>query len=418
MYFIYRLLRLLMYPFLNFIIPTFSKSLKERINFENVEIKKDDFEFTFEVSSEGELEQVKVPMLYLLDKGKKIELLYCSPSVKLKCQELENQYENLYVRPLAIISFFPFGKNYYSKLPQGKIFVMCRYDFFPELMHYSYSHPSVLLSASAQNYGKKSFLIKKYLKYCYRHFNYIIAATKNDQDLFKEINPQSEIMTFDFRSLSIKERQLRASSTIGKKSSALLESFIPYISSNKSIIFGSFWNDEYPLLSKDLTSQYIPVLAPHKLSSEETNQLKAIARNNGDSLYLIEADTTAPEIETMIKEFEKSPGVWVITIKGILCELYTYFNYAYVGGGFGVSVHSVLEPFMANCHVFFGPVHHRSSEKIAIETIDINRVHPLGKMSDFYSYLNESGLKSSLGSPSQVEELNIKYKQILKWLDW
>src|SRR5690606_14635757 len=53
---------------------------------------------------------------------------------------------------------------------------------------------------------------------------------------------------------------------------------------------------------------------------------------------------------------------WLLEQPGRLLELYPQFNFAYVGGGFGRSIHSVLEPLLAGCWSVCGPRIHRSTE--------------------------------------------------------
>jgi 3-deoxy-D-manno-octulosonic-acid transferase len=56
-----------------------------------------------------------------------------------------------------------------------------------------------------------------------------------------------------------------------------------------------------------------------------------------------------------------------MNLKGVLCEIYTSFEYAFVGGGHGVSVHSLLEPYLGGSIVFCGPRVHRSTEYTLIK---------------------------------------------------
>ncbi|MCH8328565.1 MAG: hypothetical protein IID15_08610 [Candidatus Marinimicrobia bacterium] len=54
--------------------------------------------------------------------------------------------------------------------------------------------------------------------------------------------------------------------------------------------------------------------------------------------------------------------VLVVDGVGYLAELYYHGVIAYVGGGFGVHIHNVMEPAIASVPVFFGPRHNKSDE--------------------------------------------------------
>jgi 3-deoxy-D-manno-octulosonic-acid transferase len=64
--------------------------------------------------------------------------------------------------------------------------------------------------------------------------------------------------------------------------------------------------------------------------------------------------------------------VILINLKGVLCELYSQVGHVYVGGGFGRSVHSVMEPFVAGARVYCGPKVYRSTEVEAIQALGGN----------------------------------------------
>ena len=49
------------------------------------------------------------------------------------------------------------------------------------------------------------------------------------------------------------------------------------------------------------------------------------------------------------------PNIVIVNKVGILADLYKYCDFAYVGGGFGAGVHSVIEPAIYNAIVTYGP---------------------------------------------------------------
>jgi 3-deoxy-D-manno-octulosonic-acid transferase len=104
-------------------------------------------------------------------------------------------------------------------------------------------------------------------------------------------------------------------------------------------------------------------------------------------LYFIKPETTQTQMIKILTDYKNHPAPIVILIKGILCELYAEFPMAFVGGGFGKSVHSLLEPYLSNSMVFCGPKVHRSTEADVIDQNDKNRLLILNKPMDMMNYL-------------------------------
>src|SRR5690606_3292113 len=59
--------------------------------------------------------------------------------------------------------------------------------------------------------------------------------------------------------------------------------------------------------------------------------------------------------------------VLLIDQVGILAEIYTWGNLAFVGGSFRTQVHSVMEPLAASLPVIVGPHHHNNREALTFK---------------------------------------------------
>ena len=55
-------------------------------------------------------------------------------------------------------------------------------------------------------------------------------------------------------------------------------------------------------------------------------------------------------------------GIVLVDRMGLLARLYRYGDIAYVGGGFGDGIHSLLEPAAWGCPVICGPLHTKFPE--------------------------------------------------------
>jgi 3-deoxy-D-manno-octulosonic-acid transferase len=362
---IYKLLRIILFPFL-FILQLFIPKLRKRFEFEskNKDIKYRSFfkdkvkaHFCFHVSSEGEYEQVGQVIQDLLEKKYKIEILFTSPSVEKRVLELQNQFtEQVRSLRLEIVSYNPLDiSRDLRRWVSADIFFMVRYDFFKELLELGKSRKKfILLNASLKNKsltGFKAFLHLRKLKI----FNCIITANKLEEVRFKKLG-LPVIGHFDFRVVQIQKRLSLAKENILKRwrSFEQFESLLDLFEKDRRCLYGSFWDYEGTKLTTN--QSFLHIIVPHQLNNESLDRLQSSLPTKS---HIIDEST---DLSDLVLNFRAEPCIIILNLKGILCELYSYFGRAYVGGGFGVSIHSVLEPYLAGCLIFCGPGHHRSTE--------------------------------------------------------
>jgi len=410
------------------VLPLFIKKLKARIQFENKNFKdpsatkigEHPADYAFEVSSEGELEQVKGMIQMALDDQKVIELIYCSESVEHQCQKLVSRYPHqVRLLRLPLITYWPFSKmrnpgNWLT----AKKFYLCRYDFFPELVFYGQKSEvefSIIWS-SLKNYFHKSqgLMSSWYYRYVYSKFDKIIAATDLDKNLLldKFHIEESRVKSYDFRPMQITSRQSKKDSAFeqGIPFFKTFKIFLDEYPRDKKVIFGSYWDAEHLLLSDNaktfIDEGHLLTLVPHQLNRESLNSIKASVERitGGLPVYEIYNDMGLENLEQLISDMKSKPGILLLNLKGVLCELYTLYGHAYVGGGYGISVHSLLEPFVAGCMVYCGPKVHRSTEYDIIReknpdhiviidnpiefinSVKANDIENLSKMDDFENH--------------------------------
>ena len=77
----------------------------------------------------------------------------------------------------------------------------------------------------------------------------------------------------------------------------------------------------------------------------------------------------------------KNAEVLIINCFGLLSSIYKYGDVAYVGGGFGVGIHNVLEAAVWNMPVIFGPNHDKFQE--AKELTRAGGGYPINNATDF-----------------------------------
>lgn len=391
----------------------------------------------FEVASEGELEQVRPLLDWFLHRKNRVELIYCSESVAAKCQDLGARHAPLLrLFRLPLLSYFPWpwpwplllGETF--SLPRfisAPKLILCRYDFYPELLLWG-ARPQVhfiLVSASLKS-GKREF----YKKGLYRLFDVVVCATPEERENFLTLGlslPTDRLLAFDFRPVRIKQRLQQAPETLAKFSfyapyKCYLEETFPR---ERRLIIGSAWPEEMdiledPLLTEELKKgQWHVLIAPHRRGP---SFLKALAqRVRGHTrgllpLYTLERGQSHQDISALIREMEECPGIFMITIPGILCELYSLFGQALVGGGHGRSVHSLLEPYFAKAKVYCGPKVQRSTEYDFIVKRAPQSLEVVEQLKEFAGRLRREGVRPTGRGEGEIEQVEV-FEKLMERLE-
>lgn len=356
----------------------------------------------FQFSSEGEYQQVAPLVDDALAKGKKIELVFFSPSVEKGILKLAAQYPKQirYLR-YPLIRLFPFiQRRSFTHWVTAKTLVMVRYDLFPEFLLWSMkgSHELKIIWMTFKKERSKghgpSFWKKLFLK----NASTIIFAGVPDQKAANDLGIKGA--AFDFRVEQINRR-------VAKKEEKFKSHFPLYPEfrvnlSDKRVILGNAWPSDLFLL-RDLPSDYQLVIVPHQLSDEILNLFREGLDGLGREVF---------ELNDATESFKASPTI-LINKKGILCELYADFPHAYVGGGFEGSIHSVLEPLVAGSYkIACGPFHHRSTEYDVAE--DMGKISEVNTPEQFTEWLKDAPksnehakIDSLLNGYAKVRELVI-----------
>lgn len=375
------------------LVPFVQKRLNfERKNFTEASSKRHtSSDYCFEISSEGELEQVRPLIQAVLEAGKKIEILYSSPSVETKCQKIYNDYpEQVRILRMPLMSSFAVDFLYFRSIwfwVKSPVVVFCRYDFFPELLMLKLFGKKFILISGA--FKKTSW----YKLESFKFFDVVVAATDLEKKKFENLlGDKARVYSCDFRVPRIAERFMHAEETLAKKTV-----ITPYIEKLKSlkphekIIIGSAWESDLEILKNDHLISKVKsgelhlLLAPHKLDDDFSLGLK----EKCEEIF----GKTQVEIVNDKNPYKGSPVV-ILQMGGILCELYSLFKATYVGGGYERSIHSVLEPFFSNNMVVTGPVIHRSTEfDLALEVAP-REIHVLKSPESFYTIIESTDLNT------------------------
>jgi len=381
---IYNLIRIILYPFVRFLLPLFSSKARDQLKLELSNVNHYEPDVIFHVSSEGELEQCLSLVLHLLKKHR-VLIVFTSKSVHTKLESLCKQHEKLSMEALRIVSYFPFFDKSINKYKVVKAFFMVRYDFFPELIKFSQNNRSFLLNATLKNKLDSNFFESFYLKYALSSFNKIIVASEKEYQNFKSFGVHLPLFAFDLRVLRILERKNKCMDTLREKIEDS-DNFFALLNSKvfkNKVILGSYWNSEFPILSlaikKSLKEHKLILCAPHDLKDIE-NIKKSFNKSSID--YLVCTDKSS--FKDALESLKSQNAILIFTAKGVLCELYSFFDHAYIAGGWHRSIHSVLEPFlMGNAFISCGPNTHRSTEFDLVAQLDSSRIKSYNRIHDF-----------------------------------
>ena len=135
----------------------------------------------------------------------------------------------------------------------------------------------------------------------------------------------------------------------------------------KVLVAGSTWPPDEQLLARLRESKkWFPeriIIAPHEIHEEHLRSIEALFP---DSIRYSECINALTQSHNNTFTHSK---VLIIDNIGLLSKLYRYATVAYIGGGFGVGIHNILEAVAYGKPVVFGPNYHKFQE--AHDLIDL-----------------------------------------------
>ena len=120
----------------------------------------------------------------------------------------------------------------------------------------------------------------------------------------------------------------------------------------KTFVAGSSWAPDEEIFIPYFNQQrnWRLIIAPHVIAEEHLQQIEQRCQG-----------TTVRYTKTTPEEAAKA-DVLIIDCFGLLSSIYGYAQITYVGGGFGVGIHNLLEAAVWNVPVIFGPNNARFQE--------------------------------------------------------
>lgn len=313
--------------------------LKERVD------KDADYAW-FHAASLGEFEQGRPIMeeFRRIYPEKKILLTFFSPSG----YEVRKNYEGA-----DLICYLPIDTPTnairFLRIIRPSVAFFIKYEFW-----YNYLH--ILRHRNVPAYSVSSIfrpnqIFFKWYGWQYRHvlncFTHFYVQNEESKRLLHTVGIDNVDITGDTRF----DRVMQIASK--SKTIAAVETF----KDNKPLfVAGSSWlPDEkivIPYLGKH--PDWKVVIAPHVIDEEHITQIMQLLEGRKVLRYR--------ELKDIDDQTLRSAEVLIIDCFGLLSSIYKYGDVAYVGGGFGVSIHNLPEAAVWNIPVIFGPNNQKFKE--------------------------------------------------------
>lgn len=256
----------------------------------------------------------------------------------------------------------------FIKLWKPRLLLIARTDLWPELLFQCRRAqvPSILFSATFSKKKLKSFFSKQLLRLLIPLLDEVHVVSQQDQDELSQISQfkNKHYVTGDTRYDQVHFR-LAHPNTLKLQLKPAPEDSV--------LVAGSTWPEDEDVLLASLGSfvesgQLRLMIAPHEPTNKHLENLEHRLSELGlQSVRYSQANLWAPKAVLLIDEV------------GILADLYSWGQLAFVGGSFQKSVHSVMEPLGSGSLTFVGPHHHNNREAIEfreIPAVDVGNSKP------------------------------------------
>ena len=261
--------------------------------------------------------------------------------------------------------------------------IFIKYEFWFNYMNELNKSNTPLYSVSSIFRKEQSFFKYDFFANQLNNISHFFVQDQNSKELLKNIGITNCTVTGD----------TRFDSVIANTQNAISIPLIEEFSENKTtIICGSTWPKDEALLVKYIKENpnYNYIIAPHEM--KHINELK----KQTNALLFSKADSTNIS----------NSNVLIIDSIGILSNIYKYGDLAYIGGGFGVGIHNILEAVAYGLPVVFGPNYQKFKE--ANELIELEGAKEISNHSelettilsfiDFDSSINKNYIKNNAGA--------------------
>ena len=343
----------------------------------------------FHAASLGEFEQGRTLMERLRKDHPdyKILLTFFSPSG----YEVRKNYEGA-----DIICYLPLDTPVnairFLRLIRPVMAFFIKYEFWYNYLHIL-KHRNVPVYSVSSIFRPDQVFFKWYGRQygrvlnCFTHF---FVQNEVSKDLLEKIGIKDVTVVGDTRFdrvLQIKE---------AAKQLPIVEAFLEGGENSKPKVFvaGSSWPPDEDIFIKYFNEHkdWKLIIAPHVIGEDHLQQIEKLLEGRKVIRYS-ECSENAENSEIL-----KHAEVLIINCFGLLSSIYHYGDVAYVGGGFGVGIHNLLEAAVWDVPVFFGPNNQKFQEAQGLKENGGQEIHDYAEFEQLMnrfasdpSYIKEQG---------------------------
>ena len=299
---------------------------------------------------------------------------------------------------------------------EPRALLIARTDTWPEMLKQAHDSeiPTLLFSATlSPQSGRARGLGQWISRIVFGNLSAVFCVTSEDRDVFSALGfADRTTVAGDTRYDQVMERLQNPKPLKDALFSEQPREFV--------LVAGSSWpEDEIVLLELAAREPELRlVLVPHEPTDSHIASIISQLSQKGLTCVRYSQATTWP----------RATRVLVVDQVGILAELYEKGRFAFVGGSFRKTVHSVMEPLAAGCITFVGPLHANNREALEFRTLQIAAdteltcVQSVKDVPEFSKFLHEalemSPQKAHEASRSIREQIKKRSGKSAAVVDW
>ena len=296
----------------------------------------------FHASSLGEFEQGR-PLIERIRSEYpeyKILLTFFSPSG----YEVRKNYEQA-----DIICYLPLdtkaNATHFLRTVRPAMAFFIKYDFWLNYL-YILKQQGIPVYSVSSIFRPGQIFFRWYARpysYVLKCFTHLFVQNEVSVELLRQIGIENSTIVGDTRFDRVLQIKQQA------KQLPIAEAFK---GDGKVIVAGSSWQPDEDVLIRYINNNpdWKLIIAPHVINEEHLQQIEQkLARS------VVRYTKTTPEDAA-------KAGCLIVDCFGLLSSIYHYGEIAYVGGGFGVGIHNVLEAAVWSMPVIFGPNNQKFQE--------------------------------------------------------
>ena len=360
----------------------------------------------FHAASLGEFEQGR-PLMEQLRREHpeyKILLTFFSPSG----YEVRKNYEGADIITYLPLDTITNARRFLRTIRPVMAFFI-KYEFWYNYLHIL-KHRNVPVYSVSSIFRPDQVFFKWYGRQygrvlnCFTHF---FVQNEISKELLAKIGITNTTVVGDTRFdrvLQIKE---------AAKQLPVVEAFVAPSPSERGgvrcFVAGSSWPPDEEIFIKYFNEHkdWKLIIAPHVIGEDHLQQIEKLLEGRKVIRYT--------EAEKSLTSQLLTADVLIINCFGLLSSIYHYGDVAYVGGGFGVGIHNLLEAAVWDVPVFFGPNNQKFQEAQNLKTsggFEIHNYEEFAQQMDRFSsdaqYLKEQGklagqfVKGQAGATAKV----------------